>query len=95
VALIEFSKRLQELKNKNTEEEERKIINRKKKKKNTKQNNTKFWAENIEVMSYIYTSSQNNPSSACTRRQRMMRYFREIHGTFRQHFHGKYEIFLE
>jgi uncharacterized membrane protein (DUF106 family) len=55
VALIEFSKRLQELKNKNTEEEERKIINRKKKKKkNTKQNNTKFWAENIEVMSYIY-----------------------------------------
>jgi hypothetical protein len=34
VALIEFSKRLQELKNKNTEEEEeRKIINRKKKKK--------------------------------------------------------------
>jgi ERCC4-type nuclease len=36
VALIEFSKRLQELKNKNTEEEERKIINRKKKKKKKK-----------------------------------------------------------
>jgi hypothetical protein len=36
VALIEFSKRLQELKNKNTEEEERKIINRKKKLKKKK-----------------------------------------------------------
>jgi hypothetical protein len=40
VALIEFSKRLQELKNKNTEEEERKIINRKKKKKKKIRNKT-------------------------------------------------------
>jgi hypothetical protein len=41
VALIEFSKRLPELKNKNTEEEDRKIINRKynKKKKNKKKQN--------------------------------------------------------
>jgi hypothetical protein len=36
VALIEFSKRLQELKNKNTEEEESKIKNTKKKKKKKK-----------------------------------------------------------